>query len=44
MTNAFNECILSRSAANYYDPTATLSDYQICNLIHRSSELPRERL
>ena len=29
MTNAVIECILSRSAAKYYDPAATLSDNQI---------------
>ncbi len=29
MTNAVIECILSRNAAKYYDPAATLSDDQI---------------
>lgn len=29
MTNAVIECILSRSAAKYYDTAATLSDDQI---------------
>jgi hypothetical protein len=29
MTNAVIECILSRSAAKYYDPAATLGDDQI---------------
>ena len=28
-TNAVIECTLSRSAAKYYDPAATLSDDQI---------------
>src|SRR5258708_19679797 len=33
MTNAVIECILSRSAAKYYDPAATLSDDQIRELV-----------
>ena len=32
MTNAVIECILSRSAAKYYDPAVTLSDDQIREL------------
>ena len=33
MTNAVIECILSRSAAKYYDPAVTLSDDQIRELV-----------
>jgi nitroreductase len=33
MTNAVIECILSRSAAKYYDPAGTLSDDQIRELV-----------
>lgn len=32
-TNAVIDCILSRSAAKYYDPTSTLSDHQIQELV-----------
>lgn len=32
-TNAVIECILSRSAAKYYDPDATLTDDQIRELV-----------
>jgi hypothetical protein len=32
-TNAVIECILSRSAAKYYDPAASLSDDQIRELV-----------
>jgi hypothetical protein len=31
MTNAFIECILSRSAAKYYDPAGTWSDEEFRN-------------
>jgi len=33
MSNAVIDCILSRSAAKYYDPAATLSDDQISELV-----------
>jgi hypothetical protein len=33
VTNAVIECILSRSAAKYYDPAAILSDEQIRELV-----------
>jgi hypothetical protein len=33
MTNAVIECILTRSAAKYYDPAASLSDDQIRELV-----------
>lgn len=33
MTNAVIECILSRSSTKYYDPTATLSDDGIRELV-----------
>ena len=42
MTNAVIECILSRSAAKYYDPAATLSDDQIRELVSGSRLLPGE--
>lgn len=40
MTNAVIECIVSRSAAKYYDPTATLSDDQICELVRIGTSAP----
>ena len=40
MTNAVIECILSRSAAKYYDPTANLSDDQIRELIRIGTTAP----
>ena len=40
MTNAVIECILSRSAAKYYDPTATLSDDQIRELVRIGTTAP----
>jgi nitroreductase len=40
MTNAVIECILSRSAAKYYDPAATLSDDQICELVRIGPTAP----
>ncbi|MFJ1259169.1 nitroreductase family protein [Cupriavidus sp. CuC1] len=40
MTNAVIESILSRSAAKYYDPTATLSDDQICGLVRIGTSAP----
>jgi nitroreductase len=40
MTNAVIECILSRSAAKYYDPAATLSDDQICELVRIGTTAP----
>jgi nitroreductase len=39
-TNAVIECILSRSAAKYYDPTATLSDEQIYELVRIGTAAP----
>ncbi|MBP0622349.1 nitroreductase family protein [Cupriavidus consociatus] len=39
-TNAVIECILSRSAAKYYDPTATLSDEQIRELVRIGTSAP----
>jgi nitroreductase len=39
-TNAVIECILSRSAAKYYDPTATLSDDQIGELVRIGTSAP----
>src|SRR3954453_7165015 len=39
-TNAIIETILSRSAAKYYDPTATLSDDQIRNLVRIGTSAP----
>lgn len=40
MTNAVIDCILSRSAAKYYDPTATLSDEQIRELVRIGTSAP----
>jgi nitroreductase len=40
MTNAVIECILSRSAAKYYDPAATLSDDQIRDLVRIGTSAP----
>jgi nitroreductase len=40
MTNAVIECILSRSAAKYYDPAATLSDNQIRELVRIGTTAP----
>ena len=40
MTNAVIECILSRSAAKYYDPAATLSDDQIRELVRIATTAP----
>jgi len=39
-TNAVIECILSRSAAKYYDPSATLSDDQIRELVQIGTAAP----
>lgn len=39
-TNAVIECILSRSAAKYYDPTAILSDDQIRELVLIGTSAP----
>jgi nitroreductase len=39
-TNAVIECILSRSAAKYYDPAATLSDEQISELVRIGTSAP----
>lgn len=39
-TNAVIETILSRSAAKYYDPTATLSDDQIRDLVRIGTSAP----
>ena len=40
MTNAVIECILSRSAAKYYDPAATLSDGEIRDLVRIATTAP----
>ena len=40
MTNAVIECILSRSAAKYYDPAVTLSDDQIRELVRIATTAP----
>ena len=40
MANAVIECILSRSSAKYYDPTATLSDDQIRELVRIGTTAP----
>ncbi len=40
MSNAVIECILSRTAAKYYDPTATLSDSQIRDLVRIGTSAP----
>jgi len=39
-TNAVIDCILSRTAAKYYDPTATLSDAQIFELVRIGTTAP----
>ena len=39
-TNAVIDCILSRSAAKYYDPAATLSDDQIRELVQIGTSAP----
>jgi nitroreductase len=39
-TNAVVECILSRSAAKYYDPAARLSDEQIRELVRIGTSAP----
>jgi nitroreductase len=39
-TNAVIECILSRTAAKYYDPAATLSDDQIRELVQIGTTAP----
>ncbi|CAG9168978.1 Putative NAD(P)H nitroreductase YodC [Cupriavidus laharis] len=39
-TNAVIECILSRSAAKYYDPAATLSDDEIRALVRIGTSAP----
>ena len=40
MTNAVIECILSRSAAKYYDPAASLNDDQIHELVRIATTAP----
>src|SRR5215510_11361370 len=40
MTNAVIECIMSRSAAKYFDPAATLSDDQIRELVRIGTTAP----
>ena len=40
MTNAVIDCILSRSAAKYYDPAATLSDDQIRERVRIGTTAP----
>jgi nitroreductase len=40
MTNAVIECILSRTAAKYYDPAASLSDDQIRELVRIGTTAP----
>lgn len=40
MSNAVIDCILSRSAAKYYDPAATLSDDQIRELVRIGTSAP----
>jgi nitroreductase len=40
VTNAVIECILSRSAAKYYDPSAVLSDDQIRELVQIGTTAP----
>jgi nitroreductase len=40
MSNAVIECILSRTAAKYYDPAATLSDDQIRELVRIGTTAP----
>ncbi|TCR64015.1 nitroreductase family protein [Bosea sp. BK604] len=40
MTNAVIDCILSRTAAKYYDPAAALSDEQIHELVRIGTTAP----
>ena len=40
MTNAVIKCILSRSSTKYYDPTATLTDDQIRELVRIGTTAP----
>ena len=40
MTNAVIECIVSRHATKYFDPTATLSDDQIRELVQIATTAP----
>ena len=40
MPNAVIECILSRSAAKYYDPAASLSDEDINELVRIGTSAP----
>ena len=40
LTNAVIECILSRSAAKYYDPAATMSDDLIRELVRIGTTAP----
>lgn len=40
MTNPVIETMLSRSAAKYYDPDATLSDDQISQLVEIGTSAP----
>nr|WP_321930700.1 MULTISPECIES: nitroreductase family protein [Paraburkholderia] len=40
MNNAVIECIVSRSATKYYDPSATLSDDQIRELVRIATSAP----
>jgi len=40
MSNAVIECILSRSSSKYYDPSATLSDDQIRDLVRIGTSAP----
>ena len=40
MTNAVIDCILSRTAAKYYDPAATMSDDQIRELVRIGTTAP----
>ncbi|MFL6709391.1 MAG: nitroreductase family protein, partial [Massilia sp.] len=39
-TNAVIECILSRSAAKYYDPAAAMSDAEIAELVGIATAAP----
>lgn len=39
-TNAVIECIVGRSATKYYDPSATLSDEEISELVRVSTSAP----
>jgi nitroreductase len=40
MTNAVIDCMLSRTAAKYYDPAATLSDEQLRELVRIGTTAP----